>query len=118
MRNKNAACRYPYQKPNRQADEFSPPEKKRLYALYAILFLIVLAGVVFVPRIGAVALHQKRQQVLAAQGINAKLKTDNEQGQKSIDAAKKDPEYLEGVARAEYNMVQPDEVILDYSKKK
>jgi len=118
MRKKNAACRYPYQKPSRRDDELSPQEKKHLCVCFVILFLIVLAGVIFVPRIGVVALHQKHQQVLAAQGINAKLKTDNEQGRKSIDAAKKDPEYLEGVARAEYNMVQPDEVILDYSKKK
>jgi cell division protein FtsB len=118
MRKKNTVGRYPYQKQNRQTDEFSPQEKKHLYVMFAILLALVLAGMVFVPRIGVVALQQKRQQVLAAQGINAKLKTDNEQGQRSIDAAKKDPEYLEGVARAEYNMVQPDEVILDYSKKK
>jgi len=86
--------------------------------MFAVLLALVLAGMVFAPRVGVIALQQKRQQVLAAQGINAKLRTDNEQGRKSIEAAKKNPEYLEGVARAEYNMVQPDEVILDYTKKK
>ena len=118
MRGKNTACgcRHPYQK--RQPDQFSPQEKKRLGVMSAILLVLVLTGMALAPRIGIVALRQKHQQVLAAREINTKLKTDNEQGQKSIDAAKKNPEYLEGVARAEYNMVQPDEIILDYSKKK
>jgi len=86
--------------------------------MFAVLLVFVSSGIAFAPHIGGVALYRQHQQVLAAREINAKLKTDNEQGQKSIDAAQKNPEYLEGVARAEYNMVQPDEIILDYSKKK
>ena len=109
--------RHSYQKSSK-ISQFSLPEKKRLYILAAGLLTICLAGIVFTPKIGGVALYRQRQQALAAQEINAKLRIDNEQGQKSINTAKKNPDFLEEVSRAQFNLVQQDEVILDYSKRK
>lgn len=71
-----------------------------------------------IPGVGGVALYRQHQETQTAEGVNSKLQTDNELGQKSLAAAQKNPELLEGVARAQFNLIRPDEVILDYSKKK
>jgi len=110
-------CRHSYQQPQ-QTSRFSPQEKKRLYILAAVLLVIALAGMALVPGAGGIALYRQHRQVLAAQEINAKLRTDNEQGQKSIDAAEKNPDYLEEISRGAFNLVQRDEIILEYAKKK
>lgn len=109
-------CHLPQQA--KKTGEFSSQEKKRLYILAAILLVICLVGMMLAPGIGGVALYRQRQQMLAVQEINVKLRTDNEQGQKSIAAAKENPDFLEGISRGPFNLVQPDEVIFDYSKKK
>jgi cell division protein FtsB len=116
-RTSTCGCRHSYQ-PAKKTGQFSPAEKKRLYILAAILVAIGLVGITFAPGIGGVALHRQHQQVRAAQELNLKLRTDNELGQKSIAAAKENPDYLEEVSRGAFNLVQRDEVILDYSKKK
>jgi len=105
--------------PAKKTGEFSPQQKKRLYILATVLLAIGLLGLTLAPGIGGVALYRQHRQVLAAQEINAKLLTDNEQSQKSIASAKEDPDSLERISRGpSFNLVQPDEVILDYSKKK
>jgi len=108
---------HPYQQTGKPG-QFSPGEKKRLYILCAVLLVAGLVGIAFAPGIGGIALYRQHQRLLEAEGIVTTLETDNKASQGRLEAAKKDPDYLEGVARAEYNMVQPDEIILDYSKKK
>ena len=119
MRRRTIACgyRHSYQQ-DKRISQLSPLEKKRLYILAAVLLVIGLVGMMLAPGIGGLALYRQHQRVLVAQEINGKLRTDNEQGQKSIDAAKKNPDYLEEVSRGAFNLVQRDEIILDYSKKK
>jgi len=119
MKRKTAVCgcHHSYREA-KKSDPFSPQEKKRLYILSAVLLIIILAGMAFAPGIGGIALYRQHQRVLDAKDIVTTLKTDNKANRGRLDAAKKNPDYLEGVARAAYNMVQQDEVILDYSKKK
>ncbi|MDR0476778.1 MAG: hypothetical protein LBH14_02395 [Desulfobulbaceae bacterium] len=114
---RTSSCRHLYQQANKTG-QFPLPERQRLYILAAILLIVSLAGMTLVPGIGGLALYRQHQQSQTAQAIIAKLRTDNEQGQKSINVAQENPDFLVEISRGpSFNLVQRDEIILDYSKK-
>ncbi|MDR3090176.1 MAG: septum formation initiator family protein [Desulfobulbaceae bacterium] len=118
MMKNTCGCHRSYRKAKNKADRLSPQNTKRLCILFAALAIVVVSGVLFAPGKGVLALLEEHRRIQEGRQNNTKLEQDIKTTEQQIDSSKRDPEFMEGLARADFNMVQPDEIILDYSKKK
>lgn len=88
----------------------------RLRQLAGLLLAGVLLWFLFAPERGVLALFNKRSQLHDLQQKNKLEQAENARLQEQIDRLKKDPAYLEDIARREYGLLKEHEYIYDFSK--
>jgi len=99
---------------------FRPPRdsgKKRQLAVIALIILVFAAWHAFSPY-GAWRAYRISRDLAAVRAENSRLKTENKQLRTEIDRLKRDPAYLEEVARREYGLIKRNEMLFDFSGEK
>lgn len=104
-----AIKRRPIQKP-------SPVQKNRLRKVYVLLGCLGLMWVLFAPGNGVVALLNQRSELREMQAETERLRVQNQQLQVELERLRKDPEYLEEIARKDYGLLKKNERVYDFSK--
>ena len=90
---------------------------RKLYAIPAVVVVFILYFTVFGER-GLLHIHhlkQEREQVLKKV---EEMKAENDRLKREIEALKTDRRYLESIARKDFGLVRPNEVIYQFPTKK
>ena len=87
--------------------------RKRMYLIPAGFILFILFFTVFGERglLRIYHLNKDRQELQIKAGV---LKSENEELRKEIEALKGDRRYLESLARRDFGMVRPNEIIYQF----
>jgi len=87
--------------------------RKRMYLIPAGFILFILFFTIFGDRglLRIYHLNKERQQL---QKKAEELKSENEKLRKEIEALKDDRRYLESIARRDFGLVRPNEVIYQF----
>jgi cell division protein FtsB len=88
----------------------------RFYIIPAAIILFILFFTVFGER-GVLRIYRLAQEKEEIQKKAAQIKTENEQLKREIEALKSDRRYLESIARKEFGLVRPNEIIYQFSPK-
>jgi cell division protein FtsB len=91
-------------------------QEGRLKRLAGIILAGVLLWFLFAPERGVLALFKKRSELQELQKKNASSQAENARLREQLDRLKKDPAYLEDIARREYGLLKEHEIIYDFSK--
>jgi cell division protein FtsB len=84
-----------------------------------IFLVLVLLGVIFFSRNGVFDYRELKQQEAGISTRIRQVEKENRQLEKEIRSLKKDANYIKHLAKHEYGMVEPDELIFkDLSKEK
>jgi cell division protein FtsB len=88
--------------------------KKKLNGILWILPVILFSGLILLVINGYKELHQMRQLAQKREALirdNLDLNRKNAEMIRKVTRLKQDPVYLEEVARSEFGLVKPDEII-------
>lgn len=87
--------------------------RKRMYLIPAACITFILYFTVFGERglLRIYHLHKEKDEIQQRLGD---LRTDNQRLVREIDALKNDRRYLESIARKEFGLVRPNEVIYQF----
>ncbi len=88
--------------------------RKRMYLLPAGGILFILFFTVFGER-GLLRIYHMKQEQQEIQKRLEELKSENEKLKREIEALKSDRRYLESIARKDFGLVRPNEVIYQFS---
>ena len=88
----------------------------RYYIIPAAIILFILFFTVFGER-GVLRIYRMTQEKEDIQKKALQIKTENEQFKREIEALKSDRRYLESIARKEFGLVRPNEIIYQFSSK-
>ena len=88
----------------------------RYYIIPAAIILFILFFTVFGER-GVLRIYRMAQEKEEIQKKAAQIKAENEQLKREIAALKSDRRYLESIARKEFGLVRPNEIIYQFSSK-
>ncbi len=89
---------------------------RSFFIIPAALILFILFFTVFGER-GVLRIHRLTEEKMEIQKKAAQIKGDNEQLKREIVALKSDRRYLESIARKEFGLVRPNEIIYQFSTK-
>ena len=87
--------------------------RKRMYLIPAGFILFILFLTVFGDR-GLLRIYHLNKERQELQKKAEALKAENERLKKEIDALKGDRRYLESIARRDFGLVRPNEVIYQF----
>lgn len=90
---------------------------KRLYIIPGVIIVFILYFTVFGER-GLLHIHhlqQEKEQVLKKV---EEMKVENDRLKREIEALKTDRRYLESIARKDFGLVRPNEVIYQFPNRK
>ncbi len=87
--------------------------RKRMYALPAGVILFILYFTIFGDR-GLLRIYHMKQEQQELQQKADDLQTENERLRREIEALKTDKRYLESLARKDFGLVRPNEVIYQF----
>lgn len=88
----------------------------RFYVIPAVIILFILFFTVFGER-GVLRIYRLAQEKEDIQKKADQIKAENEQLKREIEALKSDRRYLESIARKEFGLVRPNEIIYQFSSK-
>ena len=88
----------------------------RFYIIPAAIILFILFFTVFGER-GVLRIYRMTQEKEDIQKKAAQIMAENEQLKREIDALKSDRRYLESIARKEFGLVRPNEIIYQFPSK-
>ena len=88
----------------------------RYYIIPAAIILFILLFTVFGER-GVLRIYRMTQEKEDIQKKAIQIKTENEQLKREIEALKSDRRYLESIARKEFGLVRPNEIIYQFTSK-
>ena len=87
--------------------------RKRMYFIPAGGILFILFFTVFGER-GLLRIYHLTQEKQETQKRLEELKTENEKLKREIEALKTDRRYLESIARKDFGLVRPNEIIYQF----
>ncbi len=87
--------------------------RKRMYLIPAGFILFILFFTVFGDR-GLLRIYHLSKDRQELQKKAEELKAQNEQMKRDIEALKSDRRYLESIARRDFGLVRPNEVIYQF----
>jgi len=96
----------------------SPLQQSRLVQITVLLIIVAFAWLIFAPHSGIWALFQQHSRRVALERKTSALARGNEALEKEIARLRKDPAYLEEVARREHGLLKKNEYIYDFSQQK
>jgi cell division protein FtsB len=85
-----------------------------MYLIPAGFILFILFFTVFGER-GLLSIHHLREEKQSLEKKAEELKTENEKLKREIEALRNDRRYLESIARRDFGLVRPNEVIYQFS---
>ena len=88
----------------------------RFYLIPAAIILFILFFTVFGER-GVLRIYRLSQEKEEIQKKADQIKAENEKLKREIEALKSDRRYLESIARKEFGLVRPNEVIYQFPSK-
>ena len=88
----------------------------RFYLIPGAIILFILFFSVFGER-GVLRIHHLTQERDEIQKNALQIKNENEQLKREIEALKSDRRYLESIARKEFGLVRPNEIIYQFAPK-
>ena len=88
--------------------------RKRMYLIPAGGILFILFFTVFGER-GLLRIYHLTQEKQETQKRFEELKVENENLKREIEALKTDRRYLESIARKDFGLVRPNEIIYQFS---
>ncbi len=88
--------------------------QKRLYIIPVCIILIILFFTVFGER-GLLRINRLTQEKEEIQKKADQIRKENERLKRDIEALKSDRRYIENIARKEFGLVRPNEVIYQFS---
>lgn len=91
--------------------------RKRMYLIPAAVILFILYFTVFGER-GLLHIHHLRQENEEVLKKVQDMKAENDRLKREIEALKSDRRYLESIARKDFGLVRPNEVIYQFPAKK
>jgi cell division protein FtsB len=86
--------------------------KIALYIACGAMFLLLMV-VVFGDN-GLIELHRLRSRHADLVSVNERLRQENLIMYRSVERLQNDPVYIEHVARQEFGMIRPDEIIFKF----
>lgn len=86
---------------------------RRFYIIPAAIILFILFFTVFGER-GLLRIYRLSQEKEEIQKKAEQIKAENEKLKREIEALKSDRRYLESIARKEFGLVRPNEVIYHF----
>jgi cell division protein FtsB len=89
---------------------------RRFYIIPAVIILFILFFTVFGER-GVLRIYHLAREKEDIQKKAALIRTENEQLKREIEALKSDRRYLESIARKEFGLVRPNEIIYQFPSK-
>ncbi len=89
---------------------------RRFYIIPGAIILFILFFTVFGER-GVLHIHHLTQEKEDIQKRALQIKEENEQLRREIEALKSDRRYLESIARKEFGLVRPNEIIYQFATK-
>ncbi len=101
----------------RQATDLSPAEKKLLKKILLLLVFLSLAALIFLPGRGLLSYVQAKRELQKIEEQKAAIIAQNKAYRTEIEKMKTDDSYVEKVAREEYGLQKPNEIIFDFKKK-
>ncbi len=96
----------------------SPLQKSRLVRITVLLVITAFAWLIFAPHSGIWALQQQHSRRKALERKTLALERNNKALEEEIGRLRKDPAYLEEVARRERGLLKKNEYIYDFSQQK
>jgi cell division protein FtsB len=87
--------------------------RKRMYLIPAGGILFILFFTVFGER-GLLRIYHMKQEKQEIEKRLEELKTENEKLKREIEALKTDRRYLESIARKDFGLVRPNEIIYQF----
>ncbi len=87
--------------------------RKRMIVIPAVFILFILFFTVFGER-GLLSIRQLVREKQLLQTKVDELKTENEKLKREIDALRSDRRYLESIARRDFGLVRPNEIIYQF----
>lgn len=91
--------------------------QKRMYLIPAAVILFILYFTVFGER-GLLHIHHLNQENEEVLKKVQEMKAENDRLKLEIEALKSDRRYLESIARKDFGLVRPNEVIYQFPAKK
>jgi len=89
---------------------------RRFYIVPAAIMLFILFFTVFGER-GVLRIHQMTEEKEEIQRKATRIQAENARLKQEIEALKSDRRYLESIARKEFGLVRPNEIIYQFSPK-
>ena len=96
----------------------TPMQEKMFVRIAIFLVAAVFTWIIFAPRIGILAYLQKHSRFRGLEQKTLQLEKSNASLSTEIERLKKDPAYLEDVARREQGLLKKNEYIYDFSQQK
>lgn len=87
--------------------------RKRMFLIPAGFMLFILFFTIFGER-GLLHIHRLNQEKEEMQKKADALKAENDKLKREIDALKSDRRYLESIARRDFGLVRPNEVVYQF----
>ncbi len=87
--------------------------RKRMIIIPAVFILFILFFTVFGDR-GLLSIRQLVREKQALQIKADELKAENERLKREIEALRSDRRYLESIARKDFGLVRPNEIIYQF----
>lgn len=91
--------------------------RKRMLLVPAGIILFILFFTIFGDR-GLLRIYHLNRENKEIQENLQLLKTENEKLKREIEALRSDRRYLEGIARRDFGLVRPNEVIYQFPQEK
>lgn len=91
--------------------------RKRMYLIPAAVILFILYFTVFGER-GLLHIHHLNQENEEVLKKVQEVKAENDRLKREIEALKSDRRYLESIARKDFGLVRPNEVIYQFPANK
>ena len=86
---------------------------RRYFIIPAAVILFFLSFTVFGER-GVLRIYRLSQEKEEIEQKAARIRAENEQLRREIEALKSDRRYLESIARKEFGLVRPNEIIYQF----
>ncbi len=87
--------------------------RKRMIVIPAVFILFILFFTIFGER-GLLSIRQLVREKQLLQTKVDELKTENEKLKREIEALRSDRRYLESIARRDFGLVRPNEIIYQF----
>jgi cell division protein FtsB len=89
---------------------------KRMYIIPGGIILFILFFTLFGER-GLLRIHHLKREKEEIQERLEQIKTENDKLKREIEALKTDRRYLESIARKDFGLVRPNEIIYQFQNR-